>query len=185
MPRRKLHLITLSSLSRAVTRVSRELDGHGLLDERMEAVPVNLTWFGVAYGWQYYGSSGEICIPAVSWSRIGDYFQGSYATLADVLRHEYGHALADTHRGLFRSRKFSSAFGAAHENGDGFEYDPGFHVSPYAATNASEDFAECFTLYLKHDGSLPKQYRSRVFRAKWQFIRDVSAVIRAGKRRWS
>jgi hypothetical protein len=185
MPRRRLHLITLPSLVRAVTRVSRELDGHGLWDERTEAVPVYLTWFGIAYGYCCYGRTGEICIPAVSLLKLRDLIFGSYVTLADVVRHEYGHALAHTHRGLFRSRRFTAVFGASHENVDGFEYDPEFHVSRYAATNASEDFAECFMLYLKHSGRLPKPISTRPIRAKWRFIRDVSVAIRGGKRRWA
>ena len=90
--------------------------------------------FGFAHGWQWYGSSGDISIPRVSLSRLSDIWTGGYTSLRDVLRHEFAHAIADTHRGLFRSGDFSEAFGAAHHWNFEWEHDPEHHVSKYAAT---------------------------------------------------
>jgi len=183
--RRKVHVITLTRLNRALAKVTRELERHGVWDERLQETDVYLVWFGRAFGWQYYGSSGEICIPAVSFDKLNDFFKGSYTALADVLRHEFGHALADTHRGLFRSRRFSSVFGAAHDNDRiSFSYDSESHVTEYASVNASEDFAEIFMLYLRHRGKLPARFQKPAFEAKWGFVADVCEMIAAGRRRW-
>ncbi len=184
MPRTKLCFVTLRRLNRALTRVTSDLDQHGLWDERVQAVPVYLASVGYAHGWQCYGGSGEICVPAVSLVRLGEYFHGPYTSLADVLRHEYGHALADTHRGLFRSRQFSSVFGSPHDSEWGYEYDPDLHVSSYAATDCSEDFAETFMLYLKHGGQLPARFDTKAIRAKWQFVEQLGNVVKRGLRRW-
>ena len=101
----KLHFVTMPILSRAVGRVTTELDQHGLWDEALESVDVYQIPIGDAYGYQAYGGSKDILIPAVSWCRLMDWLGNRYTSLADVLRHEYGHALADTHRGFFRSRR--------------------------------------------------------------------------------
>ena len=177
--------VTLPQLNRALGQVVRELNAHGLWDEKMAEVEVWLTPFDfVCYGWQYYGTTGEICIPAVSGAKLSDLWYGSYKPLADVLRHEYGHALADTHRGLFRSSRFRDAFYASHEDESRFEHDPEFHVSEYAATNASEDFAECFMLFLRHTGRLPTAHQTSAKRQKWKFVGQVCQAVQAGRRSW-
>jgi len=175
--------ITVTRLNRALRRVVRELERHGLWDERVQNVDVCLVPVGVCYGWQMYGSSGEICIPAVSWMRLHDSITGGFLSLADVLRHEYGHALADTHRGLMRSHQFREAFGAPHENEDEWDYDPEYHVSEYASSCASEDFAEVFMLFLRHNGCLPRWHATPAIRAKWQFIRRLCRLVKLGARK--
>ncbi|MCU0872767.1 MAG: hypothetical protein MUE50_10525 [Pirellulaceae bacterium] len=181
----RLRLVTLSQLNRALARVRLELAKHGFWDDSLASVHVFLVPVGYAYGWQWYGSSGEICIPAVSLSRLCDLIGRRYTSLADVLRHEHGHALADTHRGLFHCRQFSRVFGAAHCNRTAFQYDPGFHVSCYSATNASEDFAETFMLFVKHGGRLPTRFDTKAIRDKWEFIEQLGQAVRSGRRRWS
>jgi len=178
-------VVTLDRLNRSLARVVRELDQHGLWNHRLNAIEVRIVPYSWdCYGWQWYGSSGDICIPAVSMARIGDWFRGSYKSLADVLRYEYGHALADTHRGLFRSSRFRKVFHASHEDESAFEHDAEYHFSAYAATNASEDFAETFMHYLRHRGQLPAWHRAPVKAAKWQFITELCEAVRDGKRRW-
>ncbi|MCY2987897.1 MAG: hypothetical protein NTY19_08560 [Planctomycetota bacterium] len=178
-------VLTLPRLNRALARVVRELDSHGLWDEALAAIEVYLAPFSVtAYGWQMYSSTGEIRMPAVCLGRLRDFFRGDYMSVADVLRHEYGHALADTHRGLFRSRQFSTAFGASHECPDEFEYDPECHVSPYSAKDTSEDFAEVFMLYLRRSGRLPSRHATPAIVAKWRFVQNLCRAVRARKRRW-
>jgi len=51
--------ITVTRLNRALRRVVRELERHGLWDERVQNVDVCLVPVGVCYGWQFYGSSGH------------------------------------------------------------------------------------------------------------------------------
>ena len=179
----KVHLVTLSRLQRANYKVCRELQAHGYWDEKLAAVQVRLGVIGSPYGWQDYGGSGDIVIPAVSFSKIGDLFKRRYTSLVDVLRHEYGHAVADTHRRLMhrRSLGFEKAFWAPHSDETIVQYDPEIHVSEYAATNAAEDFSETFMRYLKHNGRLPTRFNTRFIRAKWRFIRRLGKEI--GKRR--
>ena len=181
----RLRIVTFCQLNRALARVRRELEAHGFWDEPLASIEVFLVPFGNAYGWQWYGSTGKIEIPAVSLSRLRDLFGRRYTSLADVLRHEHGHALADTHRGLFRSRQFRSAFGAAHDSETESDFDPEFHVSAYAATSPKEDFAETFMLFLKHGGRLPACIDTRFIRAKWKFVERLGRAVRTGRRRWS
>ena len=181
---RKIHIITIARLNRAVVKVAGELNRHGLWDDRLREVPVVLVPVGVAYGWQWYGGSGHICIPRVSLLKLHDYFTGGYLSLAAVLRHEYGHAVADTHRGLFRSRHFTTAFGRAHEFSGRSQYDPTIHISRYAATNPGEDFAENFMHYIRCRGSLPEKLSTPAIQQKWRFISALCRTIQTGRTRW-
>ena len=179
-----MHFVTKSRLDRANYAVTLELDALGFYDERVRSVNTLLVPIGDAYGWHWYGGTGEIYIPCVSWSKISDFFHGEYTALRDVLRHEFGHAIADTHRGLFRSDYFSEAFGAGHHWGLEWEYDPEHHVSPYAAKAPAEDFAETFMVYVRHGGRLPAGLQTTPIRRKWKFVQKLSVAISKGKRRW-
>ena len=180
----KIHAVTLPRLNRALGRVNDELHAQGLWNEKLERIDVYLVPFGFAYGWQWYGSTGDIGIPAISLAKLRDWLSGSYFSLADVLRHEYAHALADTHRGLIRSRRFTRAFKASHENLQPFVYDPELHVSPYAATCAAEDFAEVFMLYLRHGACLPGRLDTPAIRRKWRFVKALCGAIKRVRTRW-
>ena len=179
-----LRVVGIRDLQAATDTVVAELDTMGFYDERLDEVEVYLVPVGVAFGWQLYGGDRSIKIPMLSLSRLLEHFGWDYSDLSDVLRHEYGHAVADTHRGLMRSRRFSGVFGGSHESIWAQDYDPEHHVTQYAATNPSEDFAELFYLYLKHAGRLPGRYSTVSIRAKWHFIRDLRRAIQQGRRRW-
>ena len=180
-----MNFVTLSRLNRAVSGVQRELERHGFYDEKLASVDVYLSWVGYAYGWCYYGTSGNIGIPALSFGTIYDRVRGETRTsLRDVLRHEYGHALAHTHRGLFCSVPFKRAFGTHHDADVKAEYSPDRHVTPYASTSPSEDFAESFMTYLRHDGEIPERYNTCRIRRKWRFVRDLGVAVGRGQRRW-
>lgn len=181
---RKVHLITLARLERAITKVTGELNHHGLWDDRLRAVPVVLVPVGCCYGWQHYGGSGEICIPRLSLSKLHDFLTGGYVSLSDVVRHEYAHGIADTHRGLFRSRRFTTAFGRPHECCARSIYDPAVHISRYAATNPSEDFAENFMNYIRCRGRLRSHQATPAISRKWQFITALCRAIQRGQTRW-
>ena len=178
-------IVTLSRLNRAVSDVQRELEAHGFYDEKLAKIDVYLSWVGYAYGWCWYGLSGNIHIPAVS---IGKMFEGVVGapttTLRDTLRHEYGHAIAHTHRALFCSVPFKRAFGSHHDADIQWDYDAERHVTPYAATSPGEDFAETFMLYLRHNGELPDRFDTWRIRRKWRFIQEVGSAVKRGQRRW-
>lgn len=185
MSNQKHTIITMRRLQGALKDVRNELDVIGVLDERLESVDVYLTWFGVAYGYQYYKSTGHIEIPAVSIARLGERFSTQpRMTLRDLLRHEYGHAVADQNRGLIRSKQFRLAFGSGHDAEIQSDYCPSRHVSAYAATDACEDFAEVFMRYLKHGGKVPTRFRTPAILAKWSFVESLCQQIERGQRRW-
>jgi hypothetical protein len=179
-----MNIITLKRLDRAVLQVQTELDDLGFYDEPVQAVDVYLVFLGSAYGWHYYGGSGDIDIPAISFSRLRDLFRHRYTSLRDVLRHEYAHALADTHRGLFRSPRFSGPYGGPHESSAAQMFDSRRHLTEYAATSPSEDFAETFMFYVRHAGVLPPRLRTPAITRKWAFIRALGHAIKRGQRRW-
>ena len=179
-----MHFITQSRLDHANYAVTRELLAHGFYDRHVHAVDMHLVPFGFAHGWQWYGSTGDISIPRISVLRLCEIWRGCYTSLRDVLRHEFAHAIADTHRGLFRSNQFADAFGAAHHWVFEWEYDPEHHISEYAATAPAEDFAEVFMIYIRHGGRLPPWHATRPIQRKWKFIRRLSDAISRGLRRW-
>jgi hypothetical protein len=178
-------IVNLKRLNRAVSDVQGELQRHGFYDEKLAKVDVYLSWCGYAYGWCWYGTSGNIHIPAVSLGKMFERVWGtSRTTLRDVVRHEYGHALAHTHRGLFCSVPFKRAFGTHHDADVQSDYDPERHVTPYAATSPSEDFAESFMFYLRYNGKLPDCLNTWGMRRKWRFIRELGGAVKRGRRRW-
>jgi hypothetical protein len=106
-------------------------------------------------------------------------------SLRDVLRHEFGHALAFYHPGLIRRRRaFVAAFDARYDdqwiipptNAEDF-------VTPYAMTAPDEDFAETFMVWLRTCGRCrasqsrcarcPSRGGSPALRAKFRFVRDL------------
>jgi hypothetical protein len=179
-----MKFVTRDRLDRANLAVTNELDALGLYDSRVQQIDTYLVSFGAAYGWQFYGSCGTIHIPAVSLSKLGDSLRGRYTSLRDVLRHEYAHGVADTHRGLLRSRRFTAAFGAAHGWGSAWVYNPEHHVTKYASTATGEDFAEVFMYYVKHRGRLPAKFQTAPIRAKWRFVDQLRSAVLSGRRRW-
>jgi len=179
-----MDFVTQKRLDQANYAVTCELASHGFYDHHVEAVDTRLVLFGSAYGWHWYGSTGEIHIPRVSLSRLSHLWNGGYTSLRDVLRHEFAHAIADTHRGLLRSSYFSDAFGAAHHWDFEWEYDPEHHISEYAASAPAEDFAETFMLYLRHNGVLPARYATGPIKGKWKFIRRLANAMAKELRRF-
>ena len=185
MPNVKHKIITMPRLQSALDDVMDELDELGLWNERLAKVDVYLTWVGSAYGWQLYRGSGHIEIPVLSLSRLSESFlSGGRMTLRDLLRHEYGHAVADTNRALIRSRRFAAAFGTPHDSEMPSDYSEDEHVTAYAAEDSSEDFAEVFRYHLKHSGNLPRRFQTPVIRRKWFFVSRLINKICAGERVW-
>ena len=173
-----MKIVTLARLNSALADVIRDFEHIGIWNERVRSVDVYLVPAAVlAYGWKYNGADGHIEIPAVNWARLQLLLFGRSLDygLRDVLRHEYGHAIADLYPRLTRSRAFVSAFGGGYDRERPVrEYDPEIHVSAYAATQPAEDFAECFMLYVKHRGRLPAALHTPSIRKRWGFIRGMA-----------
>jgi hypothetical protein len=105
-------------------------------------------------------------------------------TLTDVIRHEFAHAwywLDDAH---VDGAWFRRTFGARYQDTQrvaGYEHDPDRYVTPYAMTNAKEDFAETFMTYLRCRRSLQRfKHREGVY-SKLTAVDD--AVRRAAANR--
>ena len=171
----KKRIVTMARLNRVIRAVESELRHWNLWHPGLENIEVYLVPVGSAYGWQMYGTTGHIYIPAVSACHVRDWVTGRYVYLLDVVRHEYAHAFAYVNHGGVTTRDFRRAFGASH---DSFRrlgpYDPQRHITPYAATNTCEDFADTWTVFLKARGRLPRQFDTPAIRRKWEFIRGLT-----------
>jgi hypothetical protein len=184
---KKRSRITLARLDKAARRVRSEMGAHGLWTEPVAGVQILLIDTGESYAeyeWVGTGDSGVIVVRAIATARRVEARQGTFTPLVDILCHEYAHALANIYKGLIRSRQFTMAFGASYDNHERFAYSPETHMTEYAATNASEDFAETFMRFLKHGGELPAAYDTEFIRRKWRFVARFCASVRRGKSRW-
>ncbi len=103
--------------------------------------------------------------------------------LADVIRHEYAHAIAYCYPTLVRSRAFVNAFAARHDANVSVGFIDGFHLTAYAGTSPAEDFAETFMLYMRMKGRLERRFHTRRIRLKWRFIRKLCRAIHTGARK--
>lgn len=178
-------ILTLTQLNRAHVQVRSELRRLGLWSPRLDEVDIWLTpaaWS--CYGWQNYGTDGAICIPAVSWARFMDRFLRSRqpVPLRQVLRHEWAHALAHHHRHLVVNREFIRIFDGSHDSRRQVRvYSPERHISAYAAQEPMEDFAEVFMEFVKHRGTLPDKWRTRMIERRWRFVGCLSHRLRQSR----
>ena len=113
---------------------------------------------------------------------------GTKANALDVIRHEFGHALADLYPGaLKKAGTFRAAFGGsyggtpAEERGvDGWEER---YVSEYATDSTQEDFAETFMLFVKHKGKIPAKFaKMPPVRKKWKAVAVIVKRVAAATR---
>ena len=173
-------LVTLPRLNRAHRHVLGELEQLGLWSDSMAQVQVWLRPLAIdCFGWQDYGSSGDIHIPAVAGPRILAKFGFQEGcSLRQLLRHEWAHALAHHHQGLVINREFRLAFDGSHDHGRPVRaYCPNRHISPYAATQPMEDFAENFMHFVKYRGVLPAKWQTRHLERRWGFIGNLPRLM--------
>jgi hypothetical protein len=191
--------VTKEQLFSADLSVQRELRFAGFLREDSRLHRTDLYWCALpqvtmpdALGFFVHETSalhvllgykpGHIYIP--KWVLLHGRWQRR-GSLRDVIRHEYGHAIAHHYPSLIqRSRRFSTTFGGRYFGGHQMESSEQHFVSGYALTNSAEDFAETFMFFLRHKGELPSRLTSHAVKKKWRFIADLADVISSGGTRW-
>jgi len=178
-PRRPLrHFVTLNRLTEANWQVTAEMEKLGLWCSELDDIDVWLVPVSFhCYGW--FQPKGDIYIPAVTGANLCDFITSKHTHLADVLRHEWSHALADRRPELVDCKRFIRTFGGGYESPHPvWEYHPDYHLTPYAATQPCEDFAETFHFYLRHKGRLPLRLadKSKISR-KWEFVEWMAKQI--------
>ncbi len=179
--------VSESAVRAAFYRVRRELKAMGLLwpqspldkTQCHHEGPLTLSGlsgFGGVMGF-YSFEDHDIHVPAFWPAALLPWYKGRCMT--DVLRHEFGHALADAYPQYFHCKHFADAFGRSYgrwkvaEDGD-----EGNYVSAYARTYTQEDFAETFMLYVKYKGVLPQEFaRNEAIRAKWEEVEYICNIF--------
>ena len=187
---------SFETVSRAYNKVRNELIEFRALWDGSKLDEVGLTYLPFApisalggYMGFYDPNTGEIEFPSVYlpiqslWRDLG-----TKANAPDVIRHEFGHALADLYPGaLKKGGTFRAAFGGsygeepAEERGvDGWEER---YVSEYATSATQEDFAETFMLFVKHKGRIPAKLAQRpAIRKKWKAVAEIVKRVAAATR---
>ncbi len=106
----------------------------------------------------------------------------------DVIRHEFGHALADRYpAALKRGGLFREAFGGVYSDkpapdidSANWEFDC---VTQYATDSTREDFAETFMLFVKYKGKIPAQFKGKpVIVKKWKAVAEIVKRVAAATR---
>jgi hypothetical protein len=191
--------VTLESLNAATLKSQRDLHAAGFWNEGSRLTRTDVFWCSypvitspIASGLFYHGTgwldsilgfiAGHIFIPR--WSLSMPW--GKSDSLRDIVRHEYGHAVAHHYPMLIqRSQRFRETFGGdynAFEHSREGEHDE--FVSKYAQTDPAEDFAETFMMNLKHRGTLPSKFQNPAIKRKWRFILDLGKIVRSGESKW-
>ncbi len=192
--------ITKSQLDAATLSVCKELTRAGLWYEDSRLLQTEVFWcylpqviMPAALGFFVHAidplhallgyTPGHMYIP--HWVLAQGPWAQNRGSLRDVVRHEYGHAVAHYYPSLIqRSSCFTATFGGRYrdiEPAQGPERD---FVSLYAATCPCEDFAETFKIFLRHTGKLPSRFTSSAVKRKWQFITDLAEIIADGGSKW-
>lgn len=181
--------VSFDEMERAFNKVRRELQDLGLLSEgsRLDKVDCYYEGFTIGGLCGCVGTMGfydpdkndrAIHIPAVFPAALFPWWDGR--EILDVIRHEFGHALADRFRKIFCGAIFKGAFGESYGEkkvSDGKEWTKEC-VSAYAATCTQEDFAETFMLYMKHKGKLPARFRGkRAVKKKWKAVARIVRIV--------
>ena len=181
--------VSMEEMEKAFNKVRAELQNMDLLFEgsRLDKVDCYHERFsaGALYGLVAMGfydpRDQNIHIPAAFPPGLFPWLQDR--EIRDVIRHEFGHALADKYRKFFRGGIFKAAFGASYGEKKVFDGEKWSdeYVTEYASTMTQEDFAETFMLYMKYKGKMPARYRGkRAIEKKWetvgQIVKDVAAV---------
>ena len=163
---------------RAFDAVCRELRALGLMPQGGELEGVCCEWHPAEIG--SFAVTGyrpsDFATEGYYWNRTihlpawGFWF-GSADGIRNVVRHEFGHALADIRPKLFKGAVFHRAFGAPYGRRGVARFRADWEescVSEYAASCTGEDWAETFMLFLRNKGRMPARFRGLSdVEAKW------------------
>lgn len=179
-------------VNRAYNKVRMELWNLGVLWDGSKLEKVGYTYLKIApiaalggYMGFYDPNTRDIEFPSVYlpiaalWRDLG-----VKANALDVIRHEFGHALADLYPGaLKKGGLFRKAFGGVYGEEPAPDAAESDFVSEYAASATQEDFAETFMLFVKHKGKIPAKFAKRpVIRKKWKAVAEIMKRVAAAKR---
>ena len=183
-------------MARAYDKVRKELIGFGVLWDGSKLDGVECSYLTIAPSMTFTGTMGRyqekkktiefpsMYLPiAALWRDLG-----VKANALDVIRHEFGHALADLYPGaLKKGGLFRAAFGGAYGEDPAEEcVEAGWrdrYVSEYATSATQEDFAETFMLFVKHKGKMPaKRVKRPVIRKKGKAVAEIVKRVVAAKR---
>lgn len=184
--------LTVNSVQKATDIVIKELQDLSLLTSRVYKINVIHGLYEHDLGSfvnkdillrRYIGyRDGDIYIPPISIKRL-KLIYGKDKDLLDIIRHEYGHGIADKYPYLIkRSSSFIKAFGGPYTRiaplpGSRNPSSNDF-VSRQATKNPKEDFAETFMVYLKCKGKIDLfKTRTGVFE-KMKFIKSFNSSLK-------
>ena len=191
--------VTLQQVNAATLDTQKELGQAGFWNEGSRLLQTEIYWCQLpqitapgALGFFFHEldllhsmlgfEAGHIYIP--KWVLLHGPWQ-QRGSLRDVVRHEYGHAVAHWYPKLIQEGpRFREAFGGSYADKhfmDDWESD---HVSQYASTRPMEDFAETFMVFLRSRGAFPHYFSTPSIKRKWKFIRDLGRVVASGGSRW-
>ena len=166
----------------AFNTVRAELTAMGLLFDGTPLDKVDCIYavYDIVTPWTgtmgYCFENGNIHIPAI----FPKSFEGYSRDLLDVIRHEFGHALADRYNRFFKvvfKDAFGREYGAMPAEKDVVDWEEEY-VSEYATTATREDWAETFMLFMKVKGKIPSTFaRKPAIRKKWEAVRTIVARI--------
>lgn len=171
--------VSQDELNKAFNKVRRELAAMGVLDEGspLDEVDAYNDYFDILSGiggiMGYCYENGDIYIPHLFPAALVGYKRN----VVDVLRHEFGHALADRYQKYFQG-VFKEAFGRKYDDKPAVEEDEADwadkYVSAYARTASREDWAETFERYMKYKGKIPAKWAKKpVIRKKWNAVKTI------------
>ena len=183
--------VSKKQVDAAAVAVQNELAAAGFWHETSRLVEVDVFWClfpqlpPAALGFFIHDAGrisrllgyepGHIYIP--QWVLMQTFWQDR-GSLRDILRHEYGHALAHYYPKLIqRSADFREVFGGSYHGERRAPFEDGTFVSDYAMESPAEDFAETFMVYLRLRGKLPAGFTSPALKRKWKFIGRLAKAL--------
>lgn len=179
--------VSWDELDAAFNKVRRELHKLGVMYEGSKLAEVDCIhdyidfWSGIAGYMGFCHDNGNIYIPHTFAAAIFGYERD----IVNVLRHEFGHAMANKYSKFFSGRKnaaFKAAFGRKCDR-EPFRKEDKLnwtdkYVSSYATSASCEDWAETFEQYMRYKGKIPARWaKLPVIRKKWNAVKKIIAMV--------